>query len=228
MCHAIYAGVIIDASKRRKLTLWLLPVCGRKNWWRTLMLKTLFRFSMLVGFFSLATRAAIAQEIVHALTGTVGSIDTGAKTITVVTDDGSDGTFHILTDPHASMKFEKSMRNDATAAGEFKQKGAHVVVYYFGAGGRTAVALKPLGPGPFKTTSGTVVKFEKKEHSLTITDQTGATQSFDVTPSTIAETDAGATEGLKFDPRKGEKVIVSSTQANGASTAVFINGALGL
>jgi hypothetical protein len=192
------------------------------------MLRLFFKISMLVGCFSLAARAATAQEIVHALTGTVSAIDAGAKTITVATDDGSDGTFHDLTDSRAAMKFDKSVRADATAAGDFKQQGARVIVYYFGGGVRTVVALKSLGPGPFTTTSGTVVKFDKKEHSLTVKDQSGAIQSFNITPATIAETDSGVTAGLKFDPRKDERVIVSATQANGAATAVFINGALGL
>jgi len=193
------------------------------------MLKSLFKISMLVGCFSLASRVATAQEIVHALSGTISSIDAGEKTITIATDDGSDGTFHLMADPHTPLKFDRSIRNEATAAGDFKTQGAHVVVYYFGAGGgRTVVALKDLGAGPFTATSGTVVKFDKKEHSLTVKDQTGANQSFNVTSSTIAETDEGATEGLRFDPRKGEKVIVAAAQANGSPTAVFINGALGL
>jgi hypothetical protein len=192
------------------------------------MLKTFFRISMLVGCFSLASRAATAQEIVHALTGTVSSIDADAKTITIATDDGSDGTFHDLTDSRALMKFDKGMRADATAAADFKQQGAHVVVYYFGGGGRTVVALKIIGPGPFITTTGTVVKFDKKEHSLSILDQTGAVQSFSVAASTIAETDQGVTGGLKFDPRKGLKIIIVSTSANGSATAVFINGGIEL
>lgn len=193
------------------------------------MLKMLVRIPLLVGCLSLASLAATAQEIVHALTGTVSAIDADAKTITVATDDGSDGTFHYLTDSHASMKFDKAMRTDATAPGDFKQQGAQVIVYYFGTGGgRTVVAVKSLGAGPFTTTSGTVVKYDKKEHSLVVKDQSGATQSFNITASTIAETDAGVTEGLKFDPRRDEKVIVSSTGSGGSSTAVFINGALGL
>jgi hypothetical protein len=192
------------------------------------MLKSLVKILMLVGCLALASRVATAQEIVHALTGTVSSIDAGAKTIEIATDDGSDGTFHFMADPHTPLKFDRGIRNDATAAGDFKTQGAHVVVYYFGAGGgRTVVALKDVGAGPFTATSGTVVKFDKKEHSLTIKDQSGATQSFNVASSTIAETDEGATEGIKFDPRKGEKVIVAAAQASGGPTAVFINGALG-
>jgi hypothetical protein len=192
------------------------------------MLKSSLKILMLVGCLALASRAATAQEIVHALSGTVSSIDAGAKTIEIATDDGSDGTFHFMADPHTPLKFDKGMRSEATAAGDFKTQGAHVVVYYYGAGGgRTVVAIKDLGTGPFTATSGIVVKFDKKEHSLTVKDQSGATTSFNVTASTIAETDEGATAGLKFDPRKGEKVIVAAAQASGSPTAVFINGALG-
>ena len=48
-----------------------------------------FKVYLLVGYFFLATLAATAQEVVHALIGTVSSINPAAKTITVKTDDGS-------------------------------------------------------------------------------------------------------------------------------------------
>jgi hypothetical protein len=193
------------------------------------MLKKLFIAAILLGFFPLVSRVATAQEIVHALVGTVSSIDAEAKTITVATDDGSDGTFHDLTDAHAAIKFDKSLRNDSTAASEFKSQAARVIVYYYGAGsGRTAVALKDLGTGPFTTSTGTFVKFDKKERSLSIKDKTGAILSFTIAAGAIAETDGGVTEAIKFDPRKGIRINVLSTSANGNSTAVFINGALEL
>jgi len=192
------------------------------------MLKTLFRISILIGCFSFAVRAATAQEIVHALIGTVSAINANDKTITVNTDDGSDGTFHFMEDPHTPIKFDKGLRSESTAATDFKTQDARVIVYYFGAGGgRTVVALKALGAGPFTKFSGTVVKYDKKEHSLSVQDQTGAIQSFTVASSTIAETDEGASEGLKFDPHKGQRVNVAATGAAGSQAAVYINGALG-
>ncbi|MGD0631391.1 MAG: hypothetical protein ABR987_18840 [Terracidiphilus sp.] len=177
----------------------------------------------------LVSLAATAQEVVHALTGVVNNIDSTAKTITVITDDGSDGTFQDMTGSRNSIAFDKTIRTEATAANEFKKKGARVIVFYYGTGEmRTVVALKSLGEGPFTNDSGTVVKFDKKEHSLTIKESSGTIESFKITPGTVADTNGGAAEGLKFDPHKGEPVRVIATQADGSLTALFINGALAL
>jgi hypothetical protein len=47
-------------------------------------------FALCLGF---SCRAALAQEVVHALTGTVSSVDPTSKTITMFLDSGSQGTF---------------------------------------------------------------------------------------------------------------------------------------
>jgi hypothetical protein len=193
------------------------------------MSRALLRIVLLAGCFSLVSLAATAQEVVHALTGIVNNINSAAKTIAVITDDGSDGIFQDMTGSRTSIEFDKNIRTEATAADEFKKKGARVIVFYYGAGDvRTVVAIKSLGEGPFTKDSGTVVKFDKKEHSLTIKDSSGAIESFKITSSTVADTDAGAAEGLKFDPHKGESVRVIATQTDGSLTALFINGALAL
>jgi hypothetical protein len=192
------------------------------------MSKTFFRILIVAGCLSFASFTARAQAVVHALTGVVNNINPAEKTITVITDDGSGGTFQDVAS-HTSMAFDKNIRTDATAADEFKNKGANVIVYYFGEGDvRTVVALKVLASGPFTRSSGTVIKFDKKEHSLSIKNDSGAVEIFKITSSTVADTDSGASTGLKFDPHKGEPVRVVATQENGSLTAVFINGALAL
>jgi hypothetical protein len=166
--------------------------------------------------------------VVHALAGTVQNINAAAKTITVITDDGSGGTFKDITASLGAIEFDKVIRADATEAGAFKDKGVRAIVYYCGDGDvRTVVAVRSLGTGPFTKSSGTVVKFDKRQHLLTIQDKSGTTQSFKITQGTVAETDAGAAEGLKFDPNKGEQIRVTATEANGTMTALFINGVLG-
>jgi len=188
------------------------------------MLRGFLRVSILVGCFSVASLAATAQEVVHALTGTVNSINLTAKTITVITDDGSYGIFKDMSTSHASIEFDKNIRTDSTAADEFKKSGERVIVYYYGFGTvRTVVALRSLGPGPFTKSRGTVVKFDKREHSLSIKDQSGAIESFKITRSTVADTGTGAVEGLKFEPGNGDQVQVISTVVSGGTTALFIN-----
>jgi hypothetical protein len=190
------------------------------------MQKSLLTAPLIAVCFLMASHALTAQEVVHALTGTVNNIDSTAKVITVTTDDGSVGTFDESAAPHAWGKLDKSLRIDAVAAGEFNQTGARVVVYYFGWGEpRTAVGFRTIAPGTVTRTDGIVVKLEKGEHLLTVKEQSGKVDSFKITPDAVAETGVGAVDGFKFDPARGQRVRVTSTLTNGSEVAVFINAA---
>jgi hypothetical protein len=179
-------------------------------------------FCLLVGSFSLCTLAANAQEVVHALTGTVTSMNPG-KTIQVDTDEGADLDFKDLTKSNIPLEFDKDLRAQATSADRFNTKGTQVIVYYFGEGDlKTAVALQGLPPGPLKRTIGTVVKFDKHQRLMTVESTPGGVQSFHIGPTTAVETAVGAVEGRKFDPQKGDQVRVTAAPAQGTGTALFI------
>lgn len=179
---------------------------------------------VLVGCVSSASVLACAQEVVHALSGTVDSINSTTKTITIITDDGSGSTFTAMKDPKTPIEFDKTLRAEATAADAFKTKGTRVIVYFYGYREvRTAVALRDLGRGPFTKSSGTVIKFDRGEHSFSIQDQAGTLESFKVTRSTVADTVSGVVDGLKFEPEKGDQVQVISTGLNDSATALFVN-----
>ena len=167
-------------------------------------------------------RAAVAQEVVHALTGTVGSIDRAAKTITVFLDGGSQGVFNDMTNAKVPLSVDKKLLADATNVDEFKKSGAYAIVFYFGGvDARTAVALRSLGMGPFTATSGTVDGFDAR-HSISIRDDSGAVQTFKLTADTVAEGMAGAVDGLKFQAEKGDHVRVVSATKDGSPTALFV------
>lgn len=179
-----------------------------------------------LGCLAFAAAVATAQEVIHALTGTVSSIDPTAKTISIYTDDHSQAVFKDLTNRETRVEFDKNVRANATAAVTFNRKGAYVIAYYFGEGnGRTIVGLRDLGAGSLTKSSGIVLKSEGKDHSLTIKQDSGVVSSFKITPGTVAETDTGVTEGLKFHPEKGDHVQVIATASNGGEAALFINGA---
>jgi hypothetical protein len=165
-----------------------------------------------------------AQEVVHALAGTVSSIDAAAKTLTVKTDDGSEGLFKAETDSKTPLEFNKDVRAETTPAAKFTRTGAEVVVYYFGGGflERTAAAVQDLGAGPFIKTSGTVSKFDKHHHMVTIKDSLGTEHPFKIDSKTIAETSVGAVEGFKFDPQEGDQVRITGVGSGGDITALFI------
>jgi hypothetical protein len=193
------------------------------------MLSRMFNTCVLAICFSSASIAVPAQEVVHALSGTINSVNPADKTITVITDDGSGGTFKDMSNSKTPLEFDKGLRAGATPASAFKDKQGRVVVFYFGEGEiRTAVALRDLGPGPFTVTTGTIASFEKRTHSFSIQDKDGTTQSFKIAPSSIADVGSGATEGLKFEAAKGDQVRVVSTPVNGTATAVFVIVLVGL
>ena len=187
------------------------------------MLRLFSQVCWLVGFFSLAAFVANAQEVVHALAGIVSSINPTEKTITINTDDGSEGLFKDLVKSNASFDFDRIIRTDSIPAGAFTKKGAHVIVYYFGDGDvRTAVALRDLSGVSLLKISGSVYKFNKHQHLLTIKDAAGTSESFHIDPKTVAETAVGAVEGERFDLEKGDHVRVTATLADGSAEALFI------
>jgi hypothetical protein len=168
-------------------------------------------------------RAALAQEVVHALTGTVSLIDPTDKTITLFLDGGKQGTFKDMTNQKVSMSVDKKLLADTTTPDEFKKSGAYVVVFYFGGSDtRTAVALRSLGAGPFTAITGTVAKFEP-HRSLSVQDETGAVQTFALGADTIAEGVSGAVSGLKFQADKGDHVRIVGGNKNGTATALFVS-----
>lgn len=176
----------------------------------------------LTGCFGLVSVAAPAQQVVHALTGTVSSVNTATKTISVFQDNGTQDSFSDATNSRAKLNIDKKVVLDTTAADAFKKTGAYVVVLYYGNDtDRTAVALKNLGTGPFTSATGTVVKFEGRR-SISVEDSSGATQTFKITQDTIGEGYLGAVDGYKFQASKGDKVRIVASKEGPEPTALFV------
>jgi hypothetical protein len=177
----------------------------------------------LSGCFGLAAACLPAQEVVHALTGTVSAINSVTKTMTVFQDNGSQGLFADVSNPKLHFVFDKKIEAEATPAGAFDKQGTYAIVFYVGeADSRTAVAIKSLGAGPFTSTVGTVKKMDGKDHSISIEDSSGKLQTFKIDDQTIAEGAFGAEEGTKFHADKGDQVRVVSTKVDGTPTALFL------
>ena len=89
-----------------------------------------------------------AQQIVHALTGKVTAVCPASKIIEIDTDDGSQGSFDVLTQ-NVPMTFEKNVKAMTVPASSFNKAAINVVVFYFGQeGARTIVAVEDLGSRP--------------------------------------------------------------------------------
>jgi autotransporter adhesin len=167
--------------------------------------------------------SAPAQQVVHALTGTVSSIDDLSKTLIVFQDNGSEGQFKDMTSAKTHMVIDKKVTLESASPDSFKKKGAYVIVFYCGDNeDRTAVALKNLGAGPFTSVEGTVVKYEGKQHSISLQDTSGAMQTFKIAPDTVAEGYMGVVDGLKFQAQKGDHIRVVGTSDSSGSTALFV------
>lgn len=186
------------------------------------MLRSTLCLCTLASCLSFSALPAAAQEVVHALTGTVSSIDAASKTITLFQDSGSRGTFNEMTDHKTSLTIDKKLLATATPADDFSKKGAYVIVFYYGAETRTAVALRPLGTGPFTSAVGTVTKYEGHSHTITIKDDSGKEHTFKLAEDTVAEGGFGAVNGYKFQADKGDRVRVVADGSSGDTTALFV------
>ena len=173
--------------------------------------------------FSLVTPFAIAQERVHAVSGTVTSINPKIGMIEIDTDNGSSGHFKWMKNQGISIDFDKDVKAEATDADKFTATGAHVIVYFVGDGEvRTAVALHVLGNGPFESDKGIVVKVNRHDHLITIKTGSGADESFRIDPKTVADTTTGVVVGFKLDFDKGQPVQVTATPSGTDKTALLI------
>jgi hypothetical protein len=186
------------------------------------MLKTALRGVVFSGCLGLFVSAAPAQQVVHALTGTVSSIDELSKTLTVFQDNGSQGEFKDMTGK-GHFNLDKKIALETTPADDFKKKGAYVIVFYYGdSEERTAIALKNLGAGPFTSSEGSLVKLDIKGHSISLKDSSGAVESFKLTDQTVAESYMGVVDGSKFQAQKGAQVRVVASTESGTPTALFM------
>ena len=187
------------------------------------MRREYFKYLFLTGCLLLVTFPAHAQEVVHALCGTVHSIDSTKKLITVFTDSGISAQFKESTKPEVRLDFDKRIHADVIAADAFTKNEARVIAYYYGGGDvQTAIAFQDLGTGPFEDSSGTVVKFDRHGRVLTLKKTSGAEESFHLDPKTVAETPYGAMEGLELDAKEGDQLHVTASSINGNETALFI------
>ncbi|MGA8087140.1 MAG: hypothetical protein WCA10_07530 [Terracidiphilus sp.] len=187
------------------------------------MLKAMWCGCVFAACLGSLTVSATAQQVVHALTGTVSSIDNLSKTLIVFQDNGSEGQFKDMTDAKAHIVIDKKVTLESASPDSFKKKGAYVIVFYCGDNeDRTAVALKNLGAGPFTSVEGTVVKYEGKQHSISLQDSSGAMQTFKIAQDTVAEGYMGVIDGYKFQAQKGDHVRVVGTTDNGSATALFV------
>lgn len=186
------------------------------------MVRALVKACLLAACVVSVSVSVAAQEVVHALTGTVSSINKASHSIAVLQDVGGSNTFQNLTNPKARVDFDKKVQAGTVAADAFTDDGAYVIVFYYGTDeNRTAVALKKLGAGPFSSAVGTIKKLERG-HTLSVQDESGAVETFKIAADTVAEGDFGVVDGTRYQAQSGRKVRIVSAVVDGSPTALFI------
>ena len=114
------------------------------------MLFRSMRFSLLVAELfvlvaAIAWQGALAQDVVHAVSGVVKSVDKGTKTMVVKATDGTEHTIKWTdkTTVEGAKATGKGVADASTATYDGAKEGAKVTVKYTEKGGeKTAVAIK--------------------------------------------------------------------------------------
>lgn len=187
------------------------------------MLKSRLQICILMSFLLLPSLRGASQEIVHALTGSVISIDTSKGTLALFEDSGNKGTFQ-LSPPKKRIAFDKMIAEDTVALNGSIKQGAYIILFYIGGeDSQAAVAIKDLGAGPFSSVTGEVAKWNGHDHSLVVIDKNGSEHSFAINQQSVAETPMGVVNGSKVNPAKGDHVRIVSSAKNGVSTVLFMS-----
>jgi hypothetical protein len=191
------------------------------------MLKILMKTGLLATSFALALSVAQAQQIIHAVSGTVRALNPNIQMLEVTTDDGSSGHFRWLRKSDGPIQFDKTVSAEATPPDKLTTTGNHIIVYYFGDDTvRTVVAVRDLGAGSVAKETGMVVKMNRKDRLLTIKNPAGTEESFHLDPKTVADGATGVTQGIKTDLSKGDQVRVTSSPSDDGPMALLIVAAV--
>jgi hypothetical protein len=180
----------------------------------TFMVKTL----ALVSAFGLATSLSLyAQDVVHAVDGTVKKVDSGSKTLVVETKDGTEHTFHYTKDVtvDGAKDTEKGVVDSAHGVGE----GSKVAVHYTSVAGKDTVhEIDKIGDDGLKTTDGTVSHIDRGAKTVAVKTADGTEETFHLTDRAAKDTGKDIAEGSD----KSAKVTVYYTEKAGVKTAHFV------
>ena len=187
-------------------------------------MRTMWTRLFFVGAFCLASCLAVrAQEVVHALTGVVTSVNKLNKSISVQASDGSGNVFSYGDQHEAKVDLDKIIRSEAVDPDAYSGVGDHAIVYYYIENNQeTVVAIKDIGKAPLQVSTGTVVDEDRKHHTLTIKTAAGANESYQIAKYTSIETPEGIIDGLKFDPSRNTPVTVKYSGSKENRVAQFV------
>lgn len=158
-----------------------------------------------------------AQDVVHAVDGTVKKVDAGTKTVVVETKDGTEHTFHYTGD--VAVDGAKDTKTGAVDSAHGITVGSKVAVHYTVEGGKeTAHEVDKIGDDGMKATDGTVTHVDKGAKTIAVKTADGTVETFHLTDRAAKDTGKGVAEGTD----KTAKVTVYYTEKAGVKTAHFV------
>jgi hypothetical protein len=169
-----------------------------------------------------AQPSLLAQEIVHAMVGTVTEVDPTTSSITLQLSDRASASFDFKPNLSAPVSFNKILREEPETASKLPTMATHVIVYYYGLSPVIAVAVKELG-NKVESITGTITNTNEAGRFMTIQSETGQLATCSVSNETTVETPYGAVDGTKYSPQKGDKVSAVCNDEDGKELAQFIH-----
>jgi hypothetical protein len=175
------------------------------------------KLALMVAFALTSSMAYAADDVSHAVDGTVKKIDSTGKTVVVETKDGADHTFHYTS--NVVVDGANDTKKGAIDSAHGVEEGSHVVVHYTTVGGKdTAHEVDKLGDDGLKATEGTVDHIDRGAKTIAVKTADGSEQTFHLTDR--AAKDTGEDVGKGVD--KSAKVTVYYTEKAGVKTAHFV------
>ncbi len=184
------------------------------------MLKRVLTAGFILATISFYPVSASAQWAIHALAGTLKSTNRSAFVLN--TDDGTPGDFQVPNLSKVNMTFDKEVRAETIAPDKLTGNAGQVIVFFYGDGVvRTAVAVESVGAGPFQKLTGTVLKYDKHAHILTLQTDAGE-KTFPIGEKTIVDTPDGVVPGHKFNAGRGDHLRLLAQKKDGQEQTLLV------
>jgi len=178
------------------------------------LFKVRFQYLALIALCCIATSLR-AQGSTNVITGTLGKVDSGAKTIAVKTADGTVETVK-FTD-RTTVHGLKDAGKGADLAGKV---GGHVIVHTTGeCAEKTAHSVEWVGDKTVHATEGTVEEVGKDSKMVAVKSADGTKETFEVADHAVVDTGKGVARYSTRGAKKGERVTVYYTEEAGKKIA---------
>jgi Cu/Ag efflux protein CusF len=167
-----------------------------------------------------ASLSCAAQDVAHAVEGTVKKVDTGTKVVVVKTEDGAEHTFHYTKD--ATVDGADDIKKATMDSLGGLKEGSKVAVHYTVVGGKdTTHEIDNIGDDGLKATEGTVSHIDRGAKTIAVKTADGSEQTFHLTDRAAKDTGKDIAAGTD----KAARVTVYYTEKAGTKTAHFVKQA---